>query len=348
MNTCDLLKQIPLFSELEDDEIVKLSGIVGQSSYTKGEVIVNEGDVSSDLYIVITGKVVVFTYKHNDQKLILNTFSSGEHFGELSFLDTKPRSGTVQATEDTEVLIVPRQPFMHLFPNGSKMAMSLATEIGLRLRFLTDQLDALFLLLSQQELQEANLDTICRLVNAAEYSDKDTGAHLSRMSEYSRFVADKLDLQSDVVQYIGEAAPLHDIGKIGIPQYILQKPGKLTLEEFAIMQTHTEIGAKILSNPKSELIEYAHQIALYHHEKFDGTGYPTGLSGINIPVAARIVTLVDAFDALTVERPYKKALPTKKALGILKRDRGTHFDPVIFDIFEIHFDGILYIYKDYS
>ncbi|RZB30640.1 MAG: putative two-component system response regulator [Desulfobacteraceae bacterium Eth-SRB1] len=194
-----------------------------------------------------------------------------------------------------------------------------------------------------QELREAYIDTVNRLVIAAEYKDEDTGSHIVRISRYSALLAEKLGLPARKVQDILYAAPMHDVGKIGIPDNILMKPGKLTKEEFDFMKTHTTIGAKILANSKSAILQVATQIALSHHEKWNGKGYPQGLSGDVIPLAARIVGLVDTFDALTSKRPYKESYPVEVALEIIRKERGRHFDPDMTDVFLENIDEILKI-----
>ena len=199
---------------------------------------------------------------------------------------------------------------------------------------------------THKELQEAYIDTIHRLVLAAEYRDEDTGEHILRMSHYSVLIAEKLGLPAKEVQDILYAAPMHDIGKIGVQDYILLKPGKLTDEEFEIVKTHSSIGAKILANSKSETLMVAEQIALSHHEKWNGNGYPQGLSGDNIPLAARIVGLADVFDALTSKRPYKDPYTVEVALDIIKKERGEQFDPDIVDVFLKNMDEILKIKQE--
>jgi len=196
---------------------------------------------------------------------------------------------------------------------------------------------------ANQELQESYLDTIHRLALAAEYKDEDTGDHIVRMSRYCAFIAKKHGLSPMEVHRILYASPMHDIGKIGVPDNILVKPGKLTDEEFETMKTHTTIGAKILAHSKSEILKVAEQIALYHHEKWNGTGYPHGLSGDTIPLTARIVALADAFDALTSKRPYKDPYPFEVACDIIKKERGQHFDPAVVDVFLENIDEILKI-----
>jgi len=199
---------------------------------------------------------------------------------------------------------------------------------------------------THKDLQEAYLDTIHRLVLAAEYKDEDTGDHIKRMSQYCALIAEKLDLSAKEVQNILYAAPMHDVGKIGIPDSILMKPGKLTDEEFQTMKTHSVIGANILAYSKAEILKIAEQIALSHHEKWNGRGYPQGLSGDNIPLVGRIVGLADAFDALTSKRPYKDPYTVEVALDIIKKERGEHFDPDVVDVFLKNIDEIVKIKEE--
>jgi len=199
---------------------------------------------------------------------------------------------------------------------------------------------------THQELQEAYLDTIHRLVLAAEYKDEDTGDHIVRMSRYSALIAAKLGLPDSNVQNIRYAAPMHDVGKIGIPDNILMKPAKLTDEEFDFMKTHANIGAGILAKSKAEILRLAWQIAISHHEKWNGRGYPQGFSGDKIPIAGRIVGLADVFDALTSKRPYKVPYPIEVAVDIIKKERGEHFDPDVADIFLENIDEFIKIKKE--
>ena len=197
------------------------------------------------------------------------------------------------------------------------------------------------LIMAHEELQASYLDTIHRLVIAAEYKDEDTGAHIVRIGRFCALIADKLGLPEKEVGNIGIAAPMHDIGKIGIPDQILLKPGKLSMEEFKTMKTHTTIGARILSKSRSDIIRCAQQIAVSHHEWWDGSGYPQGLSGMRIPMTGRIVAIADTFDALTSRRPYKDPYPLEPALEMMVKERETHFDPDIFDLFMGNIDEIL-------
>ena len=185
----------------------------------------------------------------------------------------------------------------------------------------------------EETVQERTHEIIDRLVLASSYKDDDTTVHIVRMAEYSVALARTFGLSEKECYLILHAAPMHDIGKIGIPDRVLLKPGKLDAEEWKIMKTHSEIGAKILSGSRSELLQKAAEIALTHHEKWNGSGYPVGLTGEDIPLSGRIVALCDVFDALTMERPYKKAWPVKDSVTEIKKLSGAHFDPQLVNHF---------------
>jgi putative two-component system response regulator len=200
----------------------------------------------------------------------------------------------------------------------------------------------------REELKAAHLETIFCLAQAAEYRDQDTAFHLKRMSHYSRILAKELGLSSHEQELIFYASPLHDVGKIGIPDAILQKPGPLTPEERLIMNRHPEIGYEILSKSDSELMKKSAIIALTHHEKFDGSGYPRGLKGEEIPLEGRIVALADVFDALASRRPYKEAWNLDEIFGFVESQSGSHFDPHVVAAFTRGRGEILEIYHRYQ
>lgn len=183
------------------------------------------------------------------------------------------------------------------------------------------------------EIAAREKEAILRLSRAAEYRDPETGAHLLRMSNYTRLIAAHLGLPPAEQDLLLEASPMHDIGKVGTPDHILQKPGRLTPEEFDVMKRHAVIGYEILRDSDSPLLQCAATVALTHHEKFDGSGYPHGLAGDAIPLWGRIVAVADVFDALTSGRPYKKAWPLEQAVDFLKQGAGSHFDPACLDAF---------------
>ncbi|QTA79891.1 Two component system response regulator reciever and HD domains-containing protein [Desulfonema limicola] len=184
-----------------------------------------------------------------------------------------------------------------------------------------------------RELRDSRQEIIHRLVSAAEHKDPETGSHIKRMSHYSALLARAYGFNEKECEAVLLAASMHDIGKIGIPDYILLKKGRLDLEEWEIMKTHSSIGAKILSKSKSKLIREGQVIAVSHHEKWDGSGYPQKLKGEAIPITGRIAALADVFDALTTKRPYKEPWPVNRAADEIKAGSGSHFEPRLVEIF---------------
>jgi putative two-component system response regulator len=199
-----------------------------------------------------------------------------------------------------------------------------------------------------EKIKLTSLDTIHRLSRAAEYKDEDTGAHVKRMSCYAVAIARHMGLDESMLEAILYAAPMHDLGKIGIPDRVLLKPAKLDPEEWEIMKQHAAIGAKILDGSDAEFIKMGEVIALGHHEKWDGSGYPGSLKGIEIPIVCRIAAIADVFDALTSKRPYKVPFSVEKSLAIIREGKGSHFDPDVVDAFFAIQDEILSIKQQYE
>lgn len=198
------------------------------------------------------------------------------------------------------------------------------------------------------DIRAREREMVLRLSKAAEHRDPETGQHLLRMANYSRLIAAELGLSPDEQEIILDAAPMHDIGKVATPDAVLLKPGKLTESEFLVMKQHAENGYTILSDSESRLIAVAATMALTHHEKFDGSGYPKGLKGEDIPLYGRIVAVADVFDALTSPRPYKRAWTLEEASQFLKENSGSHFDPQCVEAFFNVWDAVLAIHARYQ
>jgi HD-GYP domain-containing protein (c-di-GMP phosphodiesterase class II) len=183
------------------------------------------------------------------------------------------------------------------------------------------------------ELEIAQAETVRRLSMAVEFRDEDTGAHIERIGRFSTLLSEQVGLDAERCELMSYAAPLHDVGKVAIPDAILLKPGSLTPEERAIVETHAEEGYRLLRGSSSSILDMAATIALSHHEKWDGSGYPRGLAGEEIPIEGRIVAIADVFDALTTDRVYRPAFTVERAVEMMREERARHFDPVLLDIF---------------
>lgn len=201
---------------------------------------------------------------------------------------------------------------------------------------------------SEKELRLSREETIQRLAIAAEFRDSMTAQHIQRMSHYCELLARKAGLSPERCDLIRTASPMHDIGKIGTPDHVLLKPGKITQEEFGVIAQHAEIGYRILSGSDAELLKVAAIIAYTHHERFDGTGYPRRLKGDAIPIEGRIAAIADAFDALTTQRVYKPAFEIGHAIELMIKHRGEHFDPELLDIFVACAEDLVRIHDQYA
>ncbi len=197
-------------------------------------------------------------------------------------------------------------------------------------------------------VEEREIETLRILGRNSEYKDPETGEHISRVAKYTKAIAKAFGLPKHMQELFYLAAPLHDIGKVGIKDVVLLKPGKLDAVEWETMKRHTIIGYEILQNAKSEYLKAGGIIAFTHHEKYNGTGYPKGLKGNSIPLAGRIVALADVFDALTTNRPYKKAWPFEEAVRYIQEEKGQHFDPMLVDAFTGCLDEIKEIHDNYK
>ena len=198
------------------------------------------------------------------------------------------------------------------------------------------------------ELNDTRIEIIRKLGLASEYKDNETGMHVVRISYFCRVIGLAAGIDEAENELLFQTSPMHDVGKLGIQDRIILKPGKLNREEWEIMKNHTVIGANIMGDHNSELLKTARTIALTHHEKWDGSGYPQGLSGTTIPLVGRIVALADVFDALTSERPYKKAWSFDKTINFIKENKAKHFDPGLTEVFLDNSNEILKISQEFA
>jgi putative two-component system response regulator len=251
-------------------------------------------------------------------------FLGHEHPAIVSVRTGKPQNGIVMGVKDTDgsTRWISINSSALVRPDEEEPYASVASFTDI-----TELRDTL------EELHDARLEDLQRLAMVGEYRDDDTNRHTERVARTAELLASNLGLEAEHIWRIHRGAPLHDVGKIGIPDRILLKPGKLTAEEFEVIKTHTVIGGRILSESRFPILQTATEIAFTHHEHWDGTGYPAGLQGRGIPIAGRIVAVADAFDAMTHARPYKAAFSVEHAVAEIKRCGGTQFDPQVVEAF---------------
>ena len=261
-------------------------------------------------------------------------------------MSTPPRADPVEPSADVERQLELANSQLALYARDLKHVLEREREKSRELDAAHQQLQAYARDLKKalqaekqkaSDLEQAYLDTVMRLTRASQFKDEETGAHIIRLSHYSKSVAVELELDPEQTQLIFDAAPMHDVGKIGIPDAILLKPGPLDDEEWKIMRSHPAIGASLLKGSTSPLIEVARNIALNHHERWDGSGYPAGLRGEDIPLPGRIVMLADIYDALRSRRSYKPPFEHDRAYDIIvngdPRSEPSHFDPDLLQVF---------------
>lgn len=333
----DVLKNSQLLSSLPDEALEALAQRAAQRNFTSGEVICEVGDPGDTLFIVQEGLVEI--RRSADSDVVLDEVRPGEHFGELAVFDPAPRSAAAVATEATVAMEVSRKDLATVLATNLDATMAV---MGALARVTTQAKEQVMLVNRfldkkvrerTEEVRETQLEVIRRLGRAAEFRDDDTGEHIYRMSHYSGLLARAVGFTEEQAEHLLIAAPMHDVGKIGIPDRVLLKPGKLDDEEWEIMRAHTIMGAQMLVGSKSSAIQLAKTIALEHHERWDGRGYPNGRKGEEICLEARICTIADVFDALTSKRPYKDPWTFDDALAEIEKCSGTMFDPELASAF---------------
>jgi response regulator RpfG family c-di-GMP phosphodiesterase len=305
-------------------------------SYGPAQFIFKEGDDGESLHVVRSGLIRIVRTESNTT---LQTLGPGKSFGELAVLDPAPRSASAVAIDPSETLELHRAELERVLDKDPQTTRKILGTMARSLTMAREHVVHDNKILDQKvqertaELRETQLEVIRRLGLAAEFRDDDTGLHITRMSRFCAKLAEAAGLSEADCKLLLEAAPMHDIGKIGIPDRILLKPGKLEDEEFDIMKTHTTIGSELLSGSSSRVMQMAQIIALNHHEKWNGRGYPRGLAGEDIPYVARICSICDVFDALCSERPYKKPWDPPDALRLIEEQAGNDFDPHLARVF---------------
>jgi putative two-component system response regulator len=318
----------------EDANIEILHRILMRAGFTRVES-TNDSRLATSFYVQHRPDLILLDL-HMPHLDGLEVMDQLNEIAEASYLPILILSGDLTPTARREALSRGAKDFVNKPFQSDELLLRIKTLLETRLLYIQIQSQNQVLEAKvrerTRELVEAQIEIIERLAVAAEFRDDNTGQHTHRVGQMSSLLAKQLSLPDSQVSLIARAAPLHDVGKIGVPDTILLKMGKLTPEEFQIVKTHTVIGARILSGGKFPLLRLAEEIAFSHHERWDGDGY-AGIRGVDIPLAGRIVAVADVFDALTQQRPYKPAWPVAEAIAEISCQRGRQFDPGVVDAF---------------
>jgi HD-GYP domain-containing protein (c-di-GMP phosphodiesterase class II) len=299
-------------------------------SHRKGESIIREGSIADTFYIIQQGKVAITKKFEDGKEIVLAVQYDGDFFGEMALLDQGPRSASAIALEPTVLLEISRTDFAILLKKAPLLAYAMMREQSTRLRG-TGTLLISELQRKNRELKQAYRDTVNAVVNSLEARDRYTRGHTERVTKIATSIASsiavKKELDEDDLFTIEIGALLHDVGKIGVPDAVLRKPGPLEVRELLQIQEHPAKGKHILDN--IAYLEQALPCILHHHERFDGQGYPEKIAGEKIPLPGRIISVADAFDAMTSDRPYREKMDFRSAFRELKKNAGKQFDPEI-------------------
>jgi response regulator RpfG family c-di-GMP phosphodiesterase len=326
----EILSQSEFFTDLSQELMDRIALRLKTIVIPEGSVVCHEGEPGDSMYMIVKGKVSVLKEMGWGQHE-LRQMGANEAFGEMALISKEARSATVKALERTECLQLDQESFSELLDQDPLFAQRVVKVMTRRLSALGER--------TSQELLGAYRALMFALADLTDSRDPETGAHLVRTRHYCVALAKKLaahpqyvkDIYPDFIEQIFNVSPMHDIGKVAIPDIILLKPARLTPEEYEIMKTHAKAGAeafdKVLEQCDIEIFRMARRICLYHHENWDGTGYPTRLRGDAIPLESRIMAMADVYDALLSRRVYKPAMPYDATREEIRKSAGTKFDP---------------------
>lgn len=336
------LSRIQMFQDMTNSELEEIAPLLNKLDVSEGTYVISEGEPGFSVFFIFSGVMQVLARTSRTEHPV-NILREGDFFGEMAVLDRLPRSASIRALSDSILFELGKDDFYVLFGKHPKIAQIILERFSERMRqTMTDleyQLETLET--ANSELLETYDVTLEALSKALDLRDADTDDHSHRVSDLACRIAAYLGLSPKIIRSIKQGAMLHDVGKIGVPDAILRKPGALTEEERALMQNHPMWGYEMLKD--IPFLSSVLPLILYHHEKFDGSGYPEGLKGEKIPIEARIFAIVDAYDAMTSDRPYRSRMSMLDAFKELDRCAGTHFDPKLVKDFKkvMGYDTIL-------
>ena len=325
-----MLKEISFFSNMSDYDLRQIAEIVSEKSYRKGATIIEELTEAERFFIIHKGKIEITKKFEGYEEFVLAVQSDGDFFGEMALLDEGRRSATVRALEPTTVLEISRNNFETLLYKAPVLAYRIMKELSSRLRE-TGALLISYLKQRNRQLYQAYIDTMTMVVQAMEKRDGGIRGLSRRVTDLAKAIGKEMGLAEEDQLILELGALLHDLGMLSMPDKIMEKPGALTAAEFEKIKLHAKKSTEIISG--IPFLEKVIPQILYHHEKFDGTGYPEGLAGPNIPQAARIIAVVDAFEAMTHAQPYRERITAEQAMEEIKKASATQFDPDVVKAF---------------
>jgi len=320
------LRRMDFFSGMPDEHLALVARVARRRRFRAGQVVIEENSAADTFFIIRTGRVRITKRLETGEEMLLAEEGPGGFFGEMALLDEGPRSATARALEPASLLEISRNDFKVLLDQAPLLAYAMMRVLSSRLRG-TGALMVAQLQHKNRELADAYRDTITAVVNTLEARDPYTRGHTGRVTTIAKAIAAGMGLSEEELFIIEIGALLHDVGKIGVTDAILKKPGPLDSEEYEEIREHPEKGRHILSN-----IAYLEKVipcVLHHHERYDGSGYPQHLAGADIPLPGRIISVADAFDAMTSDRPYRRGMQFARAVAELRRGAGKQFDPKV-------------------
>ena len=320
------LRRLEFFTGMPEGYLRLVARVAKVRRCRRAEVVIEENTPADTFFIIRSGRVAITKRLETGEETELGEESAGGFFGEMALLDEGPRSATARALEPTSLLEISRNDFKVLLDQAPLLAYAMMRVLSTRLRG-TGALMVAELQRKNRELAEAYRDTITAVVNTLEARDSYTRGHTGRVTLIAKAIAAHMGLTDEDLYIIEIGALLHDVGKIGVTDAILRKPGPLDSEEYEQILEHPAKGRNILSS--IGYLEKMIPCVLHHHERYDGSGYPERLAGADIPLPGRIISVADAFDAMTSDRPYRSSMPVPRALAELRRGAGRQFDPKV-------------------
>ena len=320
------LRKLDFFAGMPDERLALVARVARPRRFRTGQIVIEENSAADTFFIIRSGRVRIAKRLETGEELFLAEEGEGGFFGEMALLDEGPRSATARAVEPTSLLEISRNDFKVLLDQAPLLAYAMMRVLSTRLRG-TGALMVAELQRKNQELKMAYRDTLNAVVNTLEARDPYTRGHTKRVTCIAKAIAGRMGLSDEDLFIIELGALLHDVGKIGVTDAILRKPGPLDDEEYEEIREHPAKGGRILSN--IAYLSKAIPCVLHHHERYDGSGYPEHLAGADIPLPGRIISVADAFDAMTSDRPYRRGMQFARAVAELRRGAGRQFDPKV-------------------